>query len=86
MHWVQKNFGNNASLLMPKTIAASGAPIDPQSDMEAAPIQMGVEQRRPFNASSELGKFGKQQVMTETLPKSEKYEEAMAADWIMRNF
>ncbi len=84
--WVQKNFGNNASLLMPKTNIGPGAPITSPGYMEAAPILMGVEQRKPFNASNELGKFGKQQVMTETLPKSEKYEEAMAADWIMRNF
>ena len=84
--WVQKNFGNNASLLMPKTITASSAPIGSQSYMEAAPILMGVEQRKPFNGSSELGKFGKQQVMTEVQSKSKKYEEAMAADWIMRNF
>jgi hypothetical protein len=49
---------------MPKTITP-GAPIPSQSYMEASAILVGVEQRRPFNASSELGKFGKQQVVTE---------------------
>jgi len=83
--WVQKNFGNNASLLMPKTNTASGSPIAPQSLMESSPIFVGVEQRRPFNASSELGKFGKQQVVTENSI-SEGYAEAIAADQVLRDF
>jgi hypothetical protein len=47
---------------------------------------LGVVQRRPFNSSSDLSKFGKQQVMTQIPQGSEEYVEANAADWILNNF
>jgi len=85
--WVQKNFGNNMNLLMSKLITASGAPITVPSTSAIPPNFAGeFVQRKPFNASSDLGKFGKQQILTEFQPRSEKYAEAQAADWILRNF
>jgi hypothetical protein len=86
--WVQQNFGDDANLLMSKIVTASGAPITSQSYLEASPISIGSEQRRPFNASSEPGKFGKKQVMTEIPPGSlsQKHEEAIAVDQVLRNF
>jgi hypothetical protein len=86
--WVQKNFGDDVNSLMLKTITASGAPMTSPSYLETSPELMGVAFRRPFNASSELGKFGKQQVFTEIPPRSrsQEYAEAVAADAILRNF
>jgi hypothetical protein len=86
--WARQHFGDDANLLMSKIVTASGAPITSQSYYEASPISIGTEQRKPFNASSELGKFGKKQVMTEIPPGSlsQKYEEAIAVDQVLRNF
>ena len=41
--------------------------------------------RRPFNASSELGKFGKQQVRTDLMGDN-RYIEAIIADRVLRDF
>jgi len=86
--WVKKNFGDDPSLLMQRMITASGAPIASPSYLETSPYLPGVALRRPFNASSELGKFGKQQVFTEIPPRSisQEYAEAITADWVLRNF
>jgi hypothetical protein len=97
--WVQKNFGDNAKLLMPKTIAPSGAPITSPSYLETFitspsssaiyPDLTLVPQRTPFNASSDLGKFGKKQVLGEIMPGLERqaeYMEAVAADQTLRDF
>jgi hypothetical protein len=86
--WIQKNFGDDPSLLMPKMITASGAPIASPSYLETSPNLPGVAQKRPFNASSELGKFGKQQVFAEIPPRSrsQEYAAAITADWVLRNF
>jgi hypothetical protein len=84
--WVRQNFGEDANLLMSKIITASGAPITVPSSLAISPNLMGVIQRRPFNASSDLSKFGKQQVMTQIPPGSQENVEANAADWILKNF
>jgi hypothetical protein len=84
--WVRQNFGEDANLLMSKIITASGAPITVPGSLEISPNLMGVVQRRPFNASSDLSKFGKQQVMTQIPSGSQEYVEANAADWILKNF
>jgi hypothetical protein len=87
--WVQKNFGDNVDLLMPKTIDASGPPETVPSTPAIYPDLTLEAQRNPFNASSDLGKFGKQQVLGEIMPGLErqaKYMEAAAADQSLRDF
>jgi len=84
--WILQNFGEDANLLMSKIITASGAPITVPGSLAISPNLLGVVQRRPFNASSDLSKFGKQQVMTQIPPGSQENVEANAADWILKNF
>ena len=84
--WILQNFGEDANLLMSKIITASGAPITVPGSLAISPNLLGVIQRRPFNASSDLSKFGKQQVMTQIPQGSQEYVEANAADWILNNF
>ncbi|VVB69609.1 Uncharacterised protein [uncultured archaeon] len=51
--FIRTNFGEDPNLLMSKTNSASTGPINL------------VDQKNPFNASSDLSKFGKQQVLTQ---------------------
>ena len=78
--WIRQHFGDDPYLLMSK--------ISAPSYLETSQTLRGVKLSRPFNASSELGKFGKQQVFSEIPPRSrsEEYTEAVAADAILRNF
>jgi len=84
--WVRQHFGNDENLLMSKIIATSGAPITVPSSLAISPNLMGVVQKRPFNASSDLSKFGKQQVLTEIPPGSQEYTAAITADQILKDF
>lgn len=74
--WIRKNFGEDPSLLVSKRNIAIGSSLDltPMPD-----YLTNVMQRRPFNSSSDLSKFGKQQVLTQISPSSTNAFEADSA-------
>jgi hypothetical protein len=73
--WVQKNFGNDQNLMMPKM------------PVQGSEIQRQQVTRNPFNASGDLSKFGKQQVFGEGLTRGDvKNMEAISADQALRDF
>lgn len=82
--WVRQHFGEDANLLMSKI---NSADIPPWGNATGLQKMAGIEPRNPFNTSSDLSKFGKQQVYTQ-LPSgvSKEYAEANAADWVLNNF
>jgi hypothetical protein len=86
--WVRQHFGEHVNLLMSKTITASAAPITVPRSPAISPNFTGVVQRRPFNASSDLSKFGRQQVFTEIPPRSRSWEytRLLPLIWVLKNF
>ncbi|MDD1758159.1 MAG: hypothetical protein LUQ22_05450, partial [Methanotrichaceae archaeon] len=84
--WVRQHFGEDVNLLMSKIITASGAPMTVPNSLAISPNLMGGVQKRPFNASSDISKFGKQKVLTQIPTGSQENAEAIAADWILKNF
>lgn len=75
--WVRQHFGEDASLLRPKlneqpTIAASTATV------------LNQPMKNPFNTSSELSKFGKQQVFSLPYSASKPTQEDFAQKELQR--
>jgi len=96
--WVRQNFGEGAdALLLSKITATNLGVAQKQQVLPEIPVQKqqilpevsayGYLTKNPFNASSDLSKFGKQQVMSE-LPWGETKESlgAIAADQILKDF
>ncbi len=81
--WVRQHFGEDPDLLVSKINSAN---IVPWGNATGLQKLAGIEPKNPFNASSDLSKFGKQQVHTQIPSGAQKYAEANAADWILNNF
>jgi len=98
--WVRKHFGEDAYLLMRKmaTTNLAGTAQNQQSMTGNSNTSLGSQYvvspytgaayltRKPFNASSNLSKFGKQQVMSELPPGEGKYTEEMSVQRKLENF
>lgn len=84
--WIRQHFGEDPDLLMEKMIVPTDASLTAPSSLAVPPELVGVVQRRPFNTSSDLSQFGKQQVLTQIPLESQEIAEANAADWVLKNF
>jgi hypothetical protein len=81
--WIRQNFGEDPSLLMSKMNIATANSLNP---MPMPQYLTGVMQRRPFNTSSDLSKFGKQEVLTQISPGNAITYEADSAMAKLENF
>jgi hypothetical protein len=81
--WIRQNFGEDPSLLMSKMNIATANSLNP---LPIPQYLTGVTQRKPFNASSDLSKFGKQAVATQISPANVKTFEADSAMKKLENF
>ncbi len=81
--WIRQNFGEDPSLLMTKMNIATANSLD---SLPMPQYLIDVMQRRPFNATSDLSKFGKQEVSTQISPGSVKAFEADSAMAKLENF
>jgi len=81
--WIRQNFGEDSSLLMSKMNIATANSLNP---VPMPQYLTGVMQRRPFNTSSDLSKFGKQEVLTQISPENAKTFEADSAMAKLENF
>jgi len=84
--FVIANFGEDPNLLMSKMNGAAATPLYPA----AMPQYLtGVSQRAPFNDTTDLSKFGKQEVLAQLTSNDEQNRniaEANMADWFLYNF
>jgi hypothetical protein len=84
--WVRQYFGEDANLLMSKMNGAASTSLNP---LAMPQYLTGVAQRNPFNDTTDLSKFGKQEVMTQLTSDAQQNRnvaEANMADWVMNNF
>lgn len=81
--WIRQNFGEDPTLLMSKIDIGDANSLNP---MPMLPYLTSVSQRRPFNSSSDLSKFGKQQVLTQISPSKVNTYEADSAMANLENF
>jgi hypothetical protein len=84
--WVRLHFGEDPDLIMEKMIIPTDASLNAPSSLAVPPDLVGIVQRRPFNTSSDLSQFGKQQVLTQIPPESQGIAEANIADWVLKSF
>ncbi len=78
--WVRQHFGEDAGLLKPKMNEKSAA-IQPAAIQPAVIQPQGTATEyltAPFNSSSDLSKFGKQQVFTATGPNTISTSDALS--------
>ena len=83
--WVRQHFGEDHNLLMSKIDPNTPPWVNETGLQKLAGIETA---RNPFNTSGDLSKFGKQQVYNQ-IPSgsmSKVNAEALAADWMLRNF
>jgi hypothetical protein len=81
--FVGANFGEDSDLLMSKINIAAATSLNP---VAIPPYLAGIVQRKPFNDSSDLSKFGKQGVLTPISPRDQNVNEANLADRALNNF
>lgn len=85
--WVRQHFGEDANLLMSKMNSADIAPWGNATGLQKL---IGTEPRKPFNASSDLSKFGRQEILTPVsngeANQAKAIAEEDAARYILNNF
>ncbi len=81
--WIRKNFGEDPSLLVSKANMATANTLNP---LQMPVYLTGVSQRKPFNSSSDLSKFGKQGVATQISKANADTFEADSAMAKLENF
>lgn len=81
--WIRQNFGEDPTLLMAKIDIGNANSLNP---MPTPQYLTSVTQRRPFNSSSDLSKFGKQQVVTQISQLNANTYEADSAMAKLENF
>ena len=84
--WIRQHLGEGANALLKSKITVTNLPM--QQVMTEYPYltQTTYLTKNPFNASSDLSKFGKQQVFRELLPIERQRIESAASDRDLINF
>jgi hypothetical protein len=81
--WIRQNFGEDPNLLISKANMATANTLNP---LQMPEYLTGILQRKPFNSSSDLSKFGKQGVATQISKGSANAFEADSAMAKLENF
>ncbi len=84
--WIRQHFDEGVDALLMSKMATTNLPKR-QIVVEAPySAQRTYLTKKPFNATSDLGKFGKQQVFRESKPGESEQVEATTADRILKDF
>ncbi len=87
--FIMSNFGEDPNLLMSK-MSGTATPLYPVAMPQSMPQYLtSVSQRAPFNGSTDLSNFGKQEVLAQLSSDSQvnrNIAEANLADWFLYNF